>query len=115
MSNPPSIHDKRVMENKEYLDVIVKSVNPHINPKESLQKLFPSASILVVKGDSPVETGQWQCNLNGCSIELPITTLIRHTSVVNVHKGVVERLRCMPVLTCPHCLRQDVSLYKENK
>ena len=115
MSNPPTIHDKRVMENEEYLDVIVKSVNPHINPKGSLQTLFPSANILVVKGDTPVDTGQWECNQNGCSMELPILTLIRHTSVVNVHKGVVERLRCMPVLTCPVCMNGDVTLYKENK
>lgn len=116
MSKAPTIHDKRVMENEEYLDVIVKSVNPHNSPKESIKKIFPSANILIVKGDTTVpEKSAWQCDKNGCDFQYPIVSLFVVSSVINLHKGVVERLRCMPVLTCPHCLSQVVSEWNENK
>lgn len=116
MSNPPTVHDKRVMENEEYLDVIVKSVNPHNSPKESLKKIFPSANVLIVKGDTTVpEKSVWQCDKNGCDFQYPIVSLFVVSSVTNLHKGVVERLRCMPVLTCPLCMQQHVSLYEEEE
>ena len=121
----PTIHDMRAIAStneggdyygdREYLEYIVSTINPHNNPKEQVEKLFPSARV-VVKQDSSLHVSAgslWQCNEKGCDFNLPIITLQVYFSEQDMRLGVVKKISCEPVLTCPECLNQDVEIYEE--
>ena len=119
MSNPPTIHDTRALswvynETQNYIHTVVKGVNPHMSPKETISKLFPSAKVVVVAvGDKVVEGKEWTCNENGCDFETPILTLDTYSHKIDTNKEVVTKVCCKPVITCPYCLSQDVEINKQ--
>lgn len=112
----PTIHDTRayydVYECDDYLERVVKSVNPHNSPKNTLQKLFPSAKVSILKGNTIIsENKEWTCS-RGCDLESPILSFELNESVINMNLKVVTRIKCTPVLTCPICMSQEVEEWK---
>lgn len=119
-NNKPTIHDLRAVDSRDYgwssedyIFTLVKSVNPHLNPKATLQEFFPSAKIIV--GDkSPIieEDKEYWCG-RGCDFTSPIITLETIKTVVNHNQNVVKKVVAHKVLTCPCCLAQEVSVWNE--
>lgn len=120
-NNKPTIHDLRAVDSRDYgwnsedyIFTLVKSVNPHLNPKATLQEFFPSAKIIV--GDkSPIinENKEYCCERSGCDFTSPIITLEATKTVVSHTHNVVKKVVAHKVLTCPCCLNQEVSVWNE--
>lgn len=117
--NHSTVHDVRALswmynEGEDYISSIIKTVNPHMSPKEAISKLFPSAKVVVAVGDNlPTENDEWQCDENGCSFDKPTLSLQAYSYKVDSEKEVVTKVCCKPVITCPICLSQDVSKCKD--
>ena len=118
-NSKPTIHDLRAVESRDYgwssedyVSTLVKSVNPHLNPKTTLQEFFPSAKI-VVSDKSPVieEDKEYCCEVNGCDFTSPILTLEVTKTVVNHNQNVVKKVVAHKVFTCPICLSQEISVW----
>ena len=114
----PSIHDTRALswvynETQDYIHTVVKGVNPHMSPREVISDLFPSAKVVVAVSEKIPEDKEWSCSKNGCDFESPILTLDTYSHKIDVNKGVVTKVCCKPVATCPYCLSQDVEIYKQ--